>query len=68
MLAIPIGTAIAGPVSDAVGIQTWFIVGGVAMILSGIVGFLIPAMRNLEYHPKHTQPEATLEPDNIIGK
>ena len=64
MLAIPIGTAIAGPVSDAVGIETWFVVGGVAMILSGIAGFLIPAMRNLEYHPKHTQPEAILETEN----
>lgn len=28
-LAMPIGLAIAGPLSDAVGVQIWFIVGGI---------------------------------------
>lgn len=66
MLAIPIGTAIAGPVSDAIGIQTWFVFGGIGMILSGILGFLVPIMRNLEYHPKHSQTEAGLVPEKVV--
>lgn len=47
-LAIPIGLAVAGPLSDAIGVQTWFIIGGVVMSLAGIWGFLSPAMRDIE--------------------
>ncbi len=48
MLAMPIGLAIAGPVSDAIGIQAWFIIGAVVMSLAGVIGFLTPAMRDIE--------------------
>ncbi len=58
MLAIPIGTAIAGPVSDAIGIQWWFIIGGIAMILSGVLGFFLPILRNVESERRNT--DATL--------
>jgi DHA3 family macrolide efflux protein-like MFS transporter len=44
----PIGLAIAGPVSDALGKQTWFIVGGVTCILMAVVGVLMPAVMNIE--------------------
>lgn len=47
-LAMPLGLAIAGPVSDAIGIQAWFIVGGIVMSLIGVIGFVIPALRNIE--------------------
>jgi DHA3 family macrolide efflux protein-like MFS transporter len=46
--AMPIGLAIAGPVSDAVGIQSWFIIGGVMMSLTGVLGFISPEMRHIE--------------------
>ena len=59
MLAIPIGTAIAGPVSDAIGIQWWFIIGGFSMILFGILGFLLPILRDIE--SEHRKIDATLE-------
>ena len=59
MLAIPIGTAIAGPVSDAIGIQWWFIIGGFSMILFGILGFLLPILRNVESGRRKI--DATLE-------
>jgi len=54
--AMPIGLAIAGPVSDAVGIQTWFIIGGICMSLTGILGFMSPAMRHIE--DQHQRPES----------
>jgi hypothetical protein len=40
--------AIAGPISDAIGIQSWFVIGGIGMSLVGIIGFILPAMRNIE--------------------
>jgi DHA3 family macrolide efflux protein-like MFS transporter len=60
-LAMPIGLAVAGPLSDAMGIQTWFIIGGIFMSLSGIFGFLSPAMRGLEDQPSNVISEKDLE-------
>jgi DHA3 family macrolide efflux protein-like MFS transporter len=47
-LASPLGLAVAGPVADALGVGAWFIVGGVACILMGVVGLTIPAVLNIE--------------------
>lgn len=44
----PIGLAIAGPISDALGKQTWFIVGGATCIVMAVLGLLIPAVMNVE--------------------
>ena len=44
----PIGLLIAGPLSDRIGIQTWFLLGGLICILMGISGFFIPALMNIE--------------------
>ncbi|MFH1445874.1 MAG: MFS transporter [Chloroflexota bacterium] len=46
-LASPLGLAIAGPVSDAVGIQIWFIIGGVACVIAGIASLCIPSIIEL---------------------
>jgi DHA3 family macrolide efflux protein-like MFS transporter len=46
----PLGLLIAGPVSDLVGIQTWFIVGGISCMLMALAGVAIPAVLNLEDH------------------
>jgi DHA3 family macrolide efflux protein-like MFS transporter len=45
---IPIGLALAGVLSDAFGIQIWFIVGGIVTFLMGLAGFAIPAVMNIE--------------------
>ncbi len=44
----PIGLIIAGPISDKLGVQTWFIIGGVVTVLMGLVGLFIPAVLNFE--------------------
>jgi DHA3 family macrolide efflux protein-like MFS transporter len=62
-LAMPIGLMVAGPVSDAIGIQFWFILGGVVMGLSGLIGFITPALRNIE---EQRQPAAE-EPLPMTG-
>jgi DHA3 family macrolide efflux protein-like MFS transporter len=44
----PVGLMIAGPVSDRLGIQAWFLFGGAACVLMGVMGLLIPAVMQLE--------------------
>jgi DHA3 family macrolide efflux protein-like MFS transporter len=44
----PIGLAVAGPLSDWLGIQTWFIIGGVVCSLMGLLMLTIPAVVNVE--------------------
>jgi len=51
---MPIGLALAGPLSDAFGIQIWFIIGGVVTLLMGVVGISIPAVRDIEKGHKVT--------------
>ena len=38
----------AGPTADRLGVQTWFIAGGVVTALLGVVAFFIPAVVNIE--------------------
>ena len=45
---IPLGLLIAGPVADALGVQSWFLIAGLAMALIGAVGLSIPALVRLE--------------------
>jgi len=45
---MPVGLALAGPLSDAFGIQIWFIIGGVFTLLMGIFGLANPSVRNIE--------------------
>ncbi len=44
----PLGMLVAGPVADAFGVQTWFVLGGVVCVLMGIVSFFIPSVMRLE--------------------
>ena len=44
----PLGLLIAGPVSDWLGIRTWYWIGGSLTLLMGIVAFFIPAIMNVE--------------------
>lgn len=44
----PIGLMIAGPIADKLGVQTWFIIGGIVTGLMGITSLFIPAIMNFE--------------------
>jgi DHA3 family macrolide efflux protein-like MFS transporter len=57
----PLGLLIAGPLSDALGVQVWFWAGGLICVLIGIAGFFIPAVMGIESN-KETMPEPVLEP------
>ncbi len=44
----PLGLAVAGPVSDALGVQVWYVAAGAACALTGLGGFLMPAIVHIE--------------------
>lgn len=44
----PIGLLLAGPISDLIGIQVWFLAGGVVMIATPIVAMFVPAIMHME--------------------
>jgi len=44
----PFSLMVAGPVSDAIGVRTWFWFGGAVCLLMGIGAFFIPAIMNVE--------------------
>jgi len=44
----PLGLLIAGPVADRIGVQSWFLMGGVVSALMGIIGLLTPAIIHFE--------------------
>jgi DHA3 family macrolide efflux protein-like MFS transporter len=46
----PLGLLIAGPVADRVGVQAWYIAGGVVCMGMGVLSFFIPAVLRLEDH------------------
>jgi DHA3 family macrolide efflux protein-like MFS transporter len=47
-LTSPLGLAFAGPVSDWLGLQVWYLAAGVLCVALGLVGFFIPAIANIE--------------------
>lgn len=44
----PLGLAIAGPLADAAGVQTWFLIAGGACLILTMVGFFTPALMSIE--------------------
>lgn len=44
----PLGLAVAGPVADAFGVGTWFVVDGLSCVLMGVGAFFVPALVHLE--------------------
>jgi len=44
----PIGLIIAGPIADKLGVQTWFVIGGIVTLMMGITGVFIPAIMRFE--------------------
>ena len=49
-LATPLGLAIAGPLSDWLGVQVWFVAGGLVCAVAGVAILLTPAVMHIESH------------------
>jgi len=44
----PLSLLVAGPVADALGVRTWYLIGGIACILAALVALFIPAVMKIE--------------------
>jgi DHA3 family macrolide efflux protein-like MFS transporter len=60
----PLSLLVAGPVADAVGVQTWYVVGGLLCAVIGIAGFFIPTLMKLE-EQKARHTAVTAEPVTV---
>ncbi len=45
---MPLSLAVAGPVADAIGVRTWYVIGGAVFSVLGAVTFFVPAIVNIE--------------------
>lgn len=61
-LSSPLGLAIAGPVSDRLGVQVWFLIAGILCLLVGVTSFFIPAILHIEEHHAAVQAAPRAEP------
>jgi DHA3 family macrolide efflux protein-like MFS transporter len=62
----PLGLIIAGPVADLIGVQSWYVIGGVACILMALVGYSMPALMNIEDNHRNAD-EASQEQVEAAG-
>jgi DHA3 family macrolide efflux protein-like MFS transporter len=58
----PIGLIIAGPVADKLGVQTWFMIGGIVTLMMGITSLFIPAIMHFEDGRSASKPIITEQP------
>jgi DHA3 family macrolide efflux protein-like MFS transporter len=62
----PLGLIVAGPVADAIGVQSWYVIGGLACASMAVVGYFTPAVMNIEDNHKQKE-EAIREPVEESG-
>ncbi len=55
------GLVIAAPVADLLGLQFWYVIGGVVCSLMGVIGFMLPALKDFEF-----RSDAVVEPVGLV--
>ena len=63
----PVGLIIAGPLADSMGVQTWFVIGGIATLLMAVSGLFIPAVVNFEKGAAPAAPELAVTAAVVDG-
>lgn len=64
-LVSPIGLLIAGPVADATNNQLWFIFGGFAIVITGLVTFTMPKLMEMGVIDEDEEPASvTRKPED----
>lgn len=58
----PLSMLIAGPVSDKIGIQAWYLAGGIACVLLGVIGYFVRPIHFIEDHT-----DENIQPANGIS-
>jgi MFS transporter, DHA3 family, macrolide efflux protein len=52
-LTTPLGLGFAGPVSDRMGLQIWYLLAGILCVLTSFSIFFLPVLRNIEENNNH---------------
>jgi DHA3 family macrolide efflux protein-like MFS transporter len=66
MAMTPLGLLVAGPLADTLGVQAWYIVGGVLCMAMGVAGLFIPSVMKLEAGRPGSEPKEIGEIANVI--
>ncbi len=61
----PIGLAIAGPISDVISVQAWYMIAGIVCVLMAFVGLVVPAVYNVESNNPNKQPDPVAQAGSI---
>lgn len=61
MAMTPIGLLLAGPIADALGLQTWYVLGGGLCIFMGLISFVLPSVMKLEQGRPDSAKKAAAE-------
>jgi DHA3 family macrolide efflux protein-like MFS transporter len=65
---MPLSLAIAGPISDAIGVRPWFVAGGAVFALIGVVSFFVPTIVQIEDNGHSTPDEnVALAEVQVVG-
>lgn len=60
----PLGLAVAGPIADWLGVQTWYIIGGLITLTMVLFGLFTPAVMQVEEN--HIHPAGVPKPDEFV--
>lgn len=63
----PLGLAIAGPLADQFGVQTWFIAGGLVTFLLGVGGFFSSSLMSIEEFADGPSPDTAVPRPGATG-
>jgi DHA3 family macrolide efflux protein-like MFS transporter len=58
-LTSPLGLALAGPITDLLGLQIWYLVAGIVCMAQGIAFFFVPSVVRIEDHRPHAAEETS---------
>lgn len=61
----PLSLLVAGPVSDWLGVRTWYLVGGSACIIMATIAFFVPVIMNIEENRQKKPAEITITQGGI---
>jgi DHA3 family macrolide efflux protein-like MFS transporter len=64
----PLGLIIAGPVADAIGVQSWYMIGGISAILMAVLGFSLPAVMNIEDNHRESAAPTQEQVDAAVSE
>jgi DHA3 family macrolide efflux protein-like MFS transporter len=67
MAMMPLSLAVAGPITDVVGVRPWYVVGGVIFALVGLASFAVRPLVNMEQNGHSPHPASPTGAANALA-